>query len=138
MKPGIRTILSLVICSVMFMACNDNSGSSAQNGFSNGHKLKGRYVNTEQGIRSFTFKTDGSFARGGAVSGTARGTDYVASSHESGTYTLNGNNLKVTYENGDTEDLPIELFSYNAQSDYSQETPTRLRINNMTYVNVDE
>ena len=130
---NLRTRLTLILvgCSFLFVGCSNNS---QVDGFSDGHKFKGRYVNTQQGIHSFTFQTDGTFTRGGAVSGDFYGGDYVSSSHESGTYHLNGKNLKVTYENGDTEDLPIEIFNYNAGADYSQETPTQLRIDNVTYI----
>jgi hypothetical protein len=140
----------LLFCSAISFNCNNSSDTPAPGtdqplenskktgGFADDHKLSGRYINTANGIRSYTFKTDGTFAKGGAVSGEFRGGDYAAGSHDEGTYRLNGNTIQLTYTNGDKEDLPIEIYPPNDQNDYSLETPGQLKINNIVYVNVDE
>ncbi|HEY0458599.1 MAG TPA: hypothetical protein VGC97_05555 [Pyrinomonadaceae bacterium] len=104
-------------------------------GFEDGHLLKGRYSNADQGIRSFTFYTDGRFERGGASSGSYRGGEYSSGSTNSGTYYLSGNTLSLTNENGDSAgELSIEIIN---ATDYSAESPVRLRIDGVTYTNVN-
>ncbi len=113
-----------------------SSSRSSSNGFEDGHKLKGRYSNSDQGIRSFTFDTDGTFQRGGAVSGTTRSGEYSAGSSDPGTYRLSGKTLSVEYEDGRTENLSIDIPTDPSDADYTQESPTRLRINNVFYTHV--
>lgn len=144
---------AIVICSLMGVKCSDNNTNpetisneptqttnesstrpdANTDGFSDGHKLSGRYVNTDAAFRIFTFNTDGSFVRAGATSGDFRGGDYATGSHDSGTYHLGGKNLHVAYLNGDTDDLPIEIFSYNGQNDYSLESPAQIKIHHVLY-----
>lgn len=107
-------------------------------GFEDGHVLKGRYSNSDQGIRSFTFYTDGRFERGGASSGSVRGGEYVSGSTNSGTYYLSGNTLSLTGEDGDSAgDLRIEVLNCCETPDYSLESPVRIKIDGVTYTNVD-
>ena len=151
-KQSRLIMLAIAICSLMAVKCSNNTNkpgpvsnepTQANNepantdanadGFSDGHRLSGRYVNTDGGIRSFTFSTDGSFIRAGATSGDFRGGNYATGSHDSGTYHLKGRNMNLTYENGDTDDLPIEIFSYNDQNDYSLESPAQIKIHHVLY-----
>jgi len=98
--------------------------------------LNGRYVNTESGIRSFTFKPDGSFERGAAASGTVNGTDYDASKHNAGNYQLNGESIRLTYVDGSIENLPVAIYP-STEKDAKPETPFRITIDHVTYVHVD-
>ncbi len=115
---------------------NTNAGTD---GFSDGHKLSGRYQNSAAGFRYFTFYTDGTLTRAGASSGDFRGGDYVTGSHDGGTYHLSGNNLHVIYQNGDTEDLSIEIGGLHVdQNSYEKENPAQLKINHVIYTQPDE
>ena len=144
MKKHFCFLLSVLFFSLIAIRCSNNSNQSQhsngsqtgkQKGYEAGHKLKGRYVNTESGIKSFTFSDDGSFERAGAVSGSIPGHDYVASEHNSGTYQLAGKILKVTYQDGVSEEMPIEPFSSDDNGNlYSMETPSRLSINDVAYI----
>ncbi len=136
-KRSSVTIL-LVVSAVLFgMAFKCGGDSQTVNGFEHGHSLIGRYVNTDNGIRSFTFATKGTFSRGGASSGSFRGGEYSTGSHETGTYELSQNTLMLTYTNGDTEELSIEIFDCCAPVDYSKASPGQLKINHVLYANAD-
>jgi hypothetical protein len=137
MKRHTRVLPLTLIFFVFAMISCSNNGGSAQ-GFESGHKLKGRYVNTDQGIRSYTFQTNGTFEKGGANAGDFRGGDYVTGSQNSGTYELNGNTLKLTFENGQTQEVPISIFKAGGGTpDYRLESPGQMTINHVMYVNVD-
>lgn len=112
--------------------------NSNEEGFEDGHQLKGRFVNTDQGIRSFTFYTNGKFERGGADSGNTRGGEWVYGSKNSGTYEIKGKTLTVNYQEGGSEEFSIEIFSCCETPDYSLETPAQLKINRVLYTNVDD
>ena len=120
-------------------ATDENSTGNAGAGFVGGHMLNGRYVNTNYGIKSYTFYTNGTFKNGAASSGEFHGGDYVAGQTGDGTYYLNGFELILSYPDGKSETLPIEIAGFNVSADsYQKETPTQIRINNVTYTNVDE
>ena len=66
---------------MLFISFNDNNSIDSpvskeagtinnSIGFETGHVLKGRYSNSDGGIRSFTFYTNGTFERTGASSGS--------------------------------------------------------------------
>lgn len=94
-------------------------------------QLSGRYSNSDQGIRSFTFSTDGTFQRGGASSGSVRGGTYVSGSSNSGTYSLNGNVLNLKYEDGRAEQLKIQIITGESGNPY------RVIIDGVGYTKVD-
>jgi hypothetical protein len=136
-KQILVRIFALILPALTILSCSNSKSGSSQ-GFEDGHKLKGRYVNTDQGIRSYTFQTNGSFEKGGANSGEFHGGDYVTGSQNAGTYQLNGKTLKLSFENGATQEVPIEIFKLNGEKpDYNLESPAQIRINNVLYVNVD-
>lgn len=131
-------ILILAVWFGMAFECGGNNGGGGttrtSDGFETGHRLKGRYSNSDQGIQSFTFYTAGKFERGGASAGSYRGGEYSSGSTRSGTYELRGNTLSLEYTDGTSEDLTIEILN---NPDYSLESPVRLRINGRSYTNVD-
>jgi hypothetical protein len=107
-------------------------------GFEDGHALKGRYSNADQGIRSFTFYTDGRFERGGASAGSYRGGEYSSGATNSGTYYLSGKTLSLTDDDGNSAgDLRIEIVSFYETPDYSAESPATLKIDGVGYTKVD-
>lgn len=109
----------LLFASLIFAACNNTGSKGTAAGETK--TLKGRFVNTDNGIHSFTFRTDGFFERGGAVSGTVGGTtDYVAGTHDAGKYELAGETIHLVYTNGDKEDLPVEIFPSTSENAVSK------------------
>ena len=148
-KYSIISLMLYIFLTMFFSNCNDNNSSdspvskeagtnSNSIGFENGHVLKGRYSNSDGGIRSFTFYTNGTFERAGASSGELSGGDYTTGSTNSGTYFLSGNTLKVTYQNGENEELPVEVRIWTGKEpEYNSESPKELRIHFVWYANVD-
>ena len=133
---------ALLIGTTTLISCNNDNSTKTTESTTTGKAesaqiLKGRYVNTDNGIRSFTFKTDGSFERAAAASGSVGGTEYDASKQNTGKYQLNGESIKLTYDDGSTENLPIAIYP-STEKDAKPETPFRITIDNVTYVNVSE
>ena len=116
---------------MLFISFNDNNSIDSpvskeagtinnSIGFETGHVLKGRYSNSDGGIRSFTFY-------------------YTTASTNSGTYSLSGNTLKLTYQNGENEELPVEVRIWTGKEpEYNSESPKELRIHFVWYANVDQ
>ena len=108
---------------------------SSGDGFSRGHRLSGRWSCSSQGIKSFTFRSDGTFTRAGASSGTSSGggTEYASGEENDGRYELSGKKLKLMTDAGDTETADIHIVPFSDEPDYSDRTPSRLSITNGSY-----
>ncbi len=141
-KRNQSSILSLlIVAAVLFgMALKCGGSAESRDGFPDGHKLDGRYINTNQGIQSFTFSTDGTFQKSGASSGSIPGGngDYVSGSTISGTYHLDDHTLTLKYEDGKKEEREIEIFNCCKQPDYSQQTPAQIKLNHVLFTNVED
>jgi hypothetical protein len=109
--------------------------SQSAKGFAKGHKLNGRWMNSDQGRKYFIFAADGTFSRTGVSSGTSSGgsTEYVSEDDNSGTYILEGQSLELNFNNGQTEQATIKINPFSDEPDYTQKTPTRLNISNGSY-----
>lgn len=113
-----------------------NSSSETQNSSGDqtgGQRLKGRYVNNEQGVISFTFSTNGTFQRGGAASGTVRGGEYSSGYENAGTYNISGGVLTLNHKDGRSEELKI-VINIGTDEEDSAETPYRLVIDGTSYI----
>jgi len=136
----ISLILTMWFC--MAFECtsgrDDKSGSgpiSSVDGFSPGHRLSGRWSCSSQGVKSFTFRSDGTFERAGASSGTSSGggTTYASGEENEGTYDLNGKKLTLNLNAGESETADIRIVPFSDKPDYSEKSPTRLSITNGSY-----
>ncbi len=129
-------IVAAVLLGTAFK-CSTGTSAGDSDSFARGHKLVGRYSNSDGGIRSFTFGASGSFKRGGATSGSIRGGEYATGSTDSGTYDISGNTLSLSYDNGSSENLQIEVYDCCKAPDYASRSPGQIKINHVIYTNVD-
>jgi hypothetical protein len=143
MRRQFLPFFALLLGTTTLISCNNDKSAntteattandkSAENSSST-QVLSGRYRNTESGIRSFTFKTDGSFERAAAASGEINGTTYDASKHNAGNYQIDGENIRLTYLDGSVDNLPIVIYP-STEKDAKPETPFRITIDHVTYV----
>lgn len=132
MKRHYKNLINLgIVLSLLFtmaFKCGDGGGGGeANNGesFAAGHKLKGRYMNRNNGIRTITFMEDGTFQR--AV--------YENSGKSAGKYYIDGNTLSLNYEDGNSEELYINIAGW-GERNYDSATPAMLTIGGLVYDNV--
>ncbi|MDQ3799982.1 MAG: lipocalin family protein [Acidobacteriota bacterium] len=133
-NPAIGLLLVFAVFFGMSFKCGRDNNTSTDADYNDGKILIGRYVNTIQGINSFTFSADKTFKRGGASSGSYRGGDYVTGKTDSGTYHIKGNVLTLQYDDGRTERLKIQI---NIGESGTPQSPYQLFINNVSYINSD-
>ena len=104
--------------------------------FEKGHKLKGKYVNSERGVyRSFTFREDGTVVRITTTESDATPVDTNKGNETigPGTYELDGKEMIIKFSANKEAVFRISVFGQAGVQHYKVPSPDRLRIGDLVY-----
>jgi hypothetical protein len=130
-------ILVLAILAGFAGTCGN---SYDRNLFQQGHKLKGKYVNSEHGVhRSFIFREDGTVVR---ITTTEPNVPPVDTNKRDetigpGTYELVGKEMTIKFSANKVASFDISISGEGGYQRYQELSPDTLKISDHAYTKVD-